>query len=171
MEVSKHCRFSTPTYNQCNKHTTWFSTFLFWAGLEWVLFQKNCTALWHRSRTQLFPLISICQLVTEHLSGSFVGLSGLHHICCAMSGDLSREDCVHNTNWVPKKAQITADMDIGQKAPAHLVDRPTELICITNINTREDMLSPKYQAVSSVFLNIISHRGPAMSIHLTCCFL
>ena len=71
--------------------------------VEWVLFRKNCTALWNRNRTQLFPLISICQLVTEQLSGSFVGLSGLHHICCAMSGDLSREDCVHNTNWVPKK--------------------------------------------------------------------
>ena len=47
----------------------------------------------------------------------------------------------------------------GQKAPAHLGDRPTELICITNINTRDDLLSPEYQAVSSVFLNVISHRG------------
>ena len=47
----------------------------------------------------------------------------------------------------------------GQKAPAHLGDRPTELICITNINTRDDLLSPEYQAVSPVFLNVISHRG------------
>ena len=135
--------------------------------VEWVLFQKNCTALWNRSRTQLFPLISICQLVT------FVCfICGIiwtpPHMLCHVWWFIKRGLCPQHQLGSKKSSNHGGH---GQKAPAHLVDRPTELICITNINTRDDLLSPKYQAVSSVFLNVISHRGPAMSIHLTCCFL